>query len=299
MHTERNVARRAGFTLVELLVVIAIIAVLAGMLTPALIGAMTKAREANTRGRIQQIETAATAFFNDHGDYPPSRWDELDDIFKYDPNGDGQYDTFVYGAGAGELNGNSNPSTVNEGIEVLFACLATRNGGVYLDTSKGDWLRNVDYDDMAGDFDTDNDDVAKATNWFIAPNTSAADTPPNPDPIFELTDWWGNALVYFHNREYANHDGYDASGAAEDPEDATGEYVYYVDVEGKVLRIYARSDRDNTTGNYPNLSTFQLFSLGHEGSNDLTEHSTVANVYYMKPTWTKKTSSRILTNWEE
>ena len=66
-----NRVRGTGFTLVELLTVIAIIAVLAGILMPALSSAMRKAYEGKARSAISSLEVAISMYETDFGAYPP------------------------------------------------------------------------------------------------------------------------------------------------------------------------------------------------------------------------------------
>jgi prepilin-type N-terminal cleavage/methylation domain-containing protein len=66
--------KRTGFTLVELLAALGIIALMVGLLIPALSMVRRTAKETKQKAQFTAIELALTAFKNDYGDYPGSDW---------------------------------------------------------------------------------------------------------------------------------------------------------------------------------------------------------------------------------
>jgi len=67
---ERRPSRDLGFTLVELLVVIGVIAILAGMLYPAIGAAKRAARRHAAFGAVKSLETAFNAYMDEYNKAP-------------------------------------------------------------------------------------------------------------------------------------------------------------------------------------------------------------------------------------
>jgi prepilin-type N-terminal cleavage/methylation domain-containing protein/prepilin-type processing-associated H-X9-DG protein len=71
--TRFSADHRAGFTLIELLVVIGIIAILAGLLLPALAKAKERGRAVKCLNNAKQIGLAVILYTEDHNFFPPGR----------------------------------------------------------------------------------------------------------------------------------------------------------------------------------------------------------------------------------
>lgn len=66
----KNIFKQKGFTLVELLIVISIIGVLATLLMSNFIGVRQRARDAQRKSDLRQIQSALEIYRSDNGSYP-------------------------------------------------------------------------------------------------------------------------------------------------------------------------------------------------------------------------------------
>jgi len=66
--------KQKGFTLIELLVVIFIISLLASIVLVSLNAAREKARDANRKGNLHQIQLALQLYYDENDVYPGENW---------------------------------------------------------------------------------------------------------------------------------------------------------------------------------------------------------------------------------
>lgn len=100
MRNASTICRRQAFTLIELLVVIAIIGLLAGMMYPAVTGALKRAERTHAENTAYNLKNAVSAYFTEYRKYPvEGSLDEESEILT-----DNELMDVLLGADENELN---------------------------------------------------------------------------------------------------------------------------------------------------------------------------------------------------
>ncbi|HMP74010.1 MAG TPA: prepilin-type N-terminal cleavage/methylation domain-containing protein [Kiritimatiellia bacterium] len=111
--TAGSLRRKSGFSLIELLVVIAIIAILAGLLFPALNAVMQRSESAQARTEVKAIEMAVRSFYTDYGRFPIGSG-QPDQAFGIGNNANGELIRILRAiSGPGNVNHVNNPRRRN------------------------------------------------------------------------------------------------------------------------------------------------------------------------------------------
>lgn len=235
---------RSAFTLVELLVVIAIIAVLAGLLIPAVSAAKNKASVTRAKAEISNLETSINQFKADYGIYPVPK-----EAQAAAANNGGNY-TFGYRlgypSGAAQLSTSQNQDYLIDNRGVMFLLMARDTGMNEPNAGNSRNPRKIKYMDL------------KDAN-------SVADSGLGPDGVYR--DPWGNPYIISFDLDYDDRvsDALYALPAVSQQGGDTSE-------PGFAGHVYNAS-----TGLYESQRGVVIWSLGPDGGYNLNPRSLPQN----------------------
>ncbi len=205
---QRKPKNRAGFTLIELLVVIAIIAILAGMLLPALSKAKTKAQSTACSNNLRQLALAWTLYADDFSDRLVNNHNKAETTQDRQSWVNNVEDW-------GKTDDNTNVALIKSGklfpytgeAVALYKCPSDHTMA-----ANGPRIRSVSLNSLVGDPDRALDQfnpnyvqVLKMSS-FTRPSDTFAFLEEHPDTIndgFFVNTWddlkWGNMPASYHN----------------------------------------------------------------------------------------------------
>ena len=233
---QTNRSRQRGFTLVEMLVVLAIIAVLVGLLLPAVMAAVNSARRGQMAMEISQLAQAVEAYKNEFGDYPPSMGEDYSAANRANTAVERHLRKCF-------------PKMTPAAKTGFYNAIDVSNGGTKLDQGEAlvMWLSQI-RKDPRNPFDATSDD--RHVFYDFDPRR-LVDEDGDSFPSFRTKHAKDTSYIYIEHKTYINHGLSGTAAMAEDTTDPTltvRPYVY------------------DAAGTKPvNPKSFQIICAGQDG----------------------------------